>query len=48
MATNIVIARADEAVGAQQNNDGRRVDHGEDMRQLANHVHAGVNCGSSS
>ena len=36
----LAIAGADEAVGAQENDDGRRIDDGEHVRQLANGDHA--------
>ena len=41
----LTIAGADETIGAQENDDGRRIDDGEHMRQLANDVHGGVNRG---
>ena len=41
----LAVAGADETVSAQQNDNGRRIDDCEHMRQFANDVHDGVNCG---
>ena len=40
---SLAIAGADESVGAQQDDDGRRIDDGEHVRQVANGDHGGVN-----
>ena len=38
----LAVAGADEVIGAQQHHDGRRIDDGEHVRQVANGDHGGV------